>query len=119
MLAVKLADGFSVDFRFRKIADDEVEAIEVVTTERFRTFASHDNFVTESSESLFEQNTQLIVIIHDENPPFFHQTPIFIGSLRRDFDWLYENLSPYVRNISETPPTFTGTAAFTGCSESC
>jgi hypothetical protein len=39
--------------------------------------------------------------------------------LRRDFDWLYENLSPYVRNISETPPTFTGTAAFTGCSESC
>ncbi|HKX82573.1 MAG TPA: hypothetical protein VJL58_00005, partial [Pyrinomonadaceae bacterium] len=64
-------------------------------------------------------NTQLIVIIDDENPAFFHQTPIFIGSLRRDFDWLYENLSLRVRNISETPPRFTGTAGFTGCSKSC
>jgi len=40
--------------------------------ERLLAFARHDHFVTEASERLFEQNTQLIVVVHDEDPPFFH-----------------------------------------------
>jgi hypothetical protein len=73
---MKLADGFSVNFGFGEVADDEIEAIEVVSTKRLSSFARHDHVVTEFAECLFEQNTQLIVVINNENPAFFHQAPI-------------------------------------------
>src|SRR6185369_8870686 len=92
----------SPDFVLGKIADDEIEAIEVVTTDCLCACTGHDYLMTEACECLFE-NTQLIVIIHDENPAFFHQAPIYTGVQRRDnYRRLYENLSPRVRNISRT-----------------
>src|SRR6185369_14916495 len=54
MLAVEFADGFAVNFCFREVADYQVEAVEVVTAERLRSFPSHDHFMTEPPEGLFE-----------------------------------------------------------------
>jgi hypothetical protein len=33
--------------------------------------------VAEVAEAFFEESAQLIVIIDDENPAFFHPTPIY------------------------------------------
>jgi hypothetical protein len=64
--------------------------------------------VSELAEALFEESTQLIVIIHDENPAFFHPAPIYrlveeryrCATSPLD-DYLYEILTRRVRNISE------------------
>ncbi len=72
VLAMKLADGFSVNLCLGKIADNEIEAVEIVAPERLRAFASNDHVVTEATECLFKQNTKLIVVVHDEDPAFIH-----------------------------------------------
>jgi hypothetical protein len=59
------------DFIFREIADYQIEAAEVVAAERFLAFGGNHDFVAKPSEGVFE-NTQLIVIIHDENPALIH-----------------------------------------------
>jgi hypothetical protein len=59
------------DFIFREVTDYQIEATEVVAAERFLAFGGHHDFVAKPSEGVFE-NTQLIVIIHDENPALFH-----------------------------------------------
>src|SRR6185369_6268898 len=72
-----------------KLADDQIETVEVGSTECFRALGGHHDLVTEASERFFE-NTQLIVIIDDENPPFIHTLQSCQTALRRDFDRLYE-----------------------------
>src|SRR5690349_16354631 len=54
MLAVEFADGLAVYLRFREVADDEIEAIEVVPAERLFSFPGHDHFMTQATKCLFE-----------------------------------------------------------------
>jgi hypothetical protein len=54
MLAVEFADGLAVYFRFREVADYQIETVEIVATERLVSFAGHDHFMTEAPEGLFE-----------------------------------------------------------------
>jgi hypothetical protein len=54
MLAVEFADWFAVYFGFGKVADYQVETIEIVATERLLSFAGHDHFMTKPTEGLFE-----------------------------------------------------------------
>jgi hypothetical protein len=103
MLSVEFADGFAINLGFRQIANYEIEAIEIVSTKRLVSFTRHDNLVTKLAECMFEQNTQLIVVIHDENPAFFHQAPISERMFEERYRaLLYENLPLRVRNISRT-----------------
>ena len=67
------------DFVFGEVADNQIEAVEVVAADCPRAFTGHDHFMTETPQRLFE-NTQLIAIIYDENPAFIHQAPILSSS---------------------------------------
>src|SRR5689334_3628633 len=98
-----------------KVADYQIEAFKIVAPQRLLALNGYHDFVPEALESLFK-NSQLIVIIDDENPALFHQAPILTSITRRDFDWLYENVSPVVRNISEVMDRITG---FTRDRRSC
>src|SRR6476619_7502736 len=108
MLAVQVADRATVDFGFNEVADYQIETVQVVSFKRSFAFRRHHDLVAEFAQSLFEQITQLIAIINDEDPAFFHQTPIQMACFeeiqpheRRSHEQLYEKWSCGVRNISE------------------
>src|SRR5213593_2108267 len=84
MFALKIADGLSIYFGFTEVADNKVKFIQIVACQCFLALPGHDDFVAEFAEILFEESAQLIVVIHDENPAFFHPAPIY-SSCRGEF----------------------------------
>src|SRR6185503_13708509 len=76
MFALQVADWCPIDLSLTQIANNKIEFIEIIARQCLLALAGHYHLMTELAESVFEESTQLIVIIHDENPAFFHQTPI-------------------------------------------
>src|SRR6185369_14374657 len=71
------------DLLVGKVADYQIETVEIVAPQRRLALPGNHDFMPEAFESLFK-NTQLIVIIDDEDPAFFHQAPILTSITRRD-----------------------------------
>src|SRR4030095_9331 len=125
MFPVKVADRMAVDFSFGKVADYQIEAIEVVSLQRPLTFARYDDLVSEFSQSFFKQITQLITVINDENSALFHPAPIQLNCFEERFSRtretrptaLYEMLTRRVRNISEMVLWVSNLPAASGCRE--
>src|SRR4051812_1925875 len=47
VLAVEFADGLAVYFRFREVADYQIETVEVVAAQRLLSFPGHNHFMTQ------------------------------------------------------------------------
>jgi hypothetical protein len=76
VLAVKVAYRISHQFQiFGEVTDDQVKAVEIVSSESLIALTGYDHIVTKAAEYSFQTGTQFIVVVDDENPTF-HQAPI-------------------------------------------